>query len=172
MDNLHLETFFFFVPNRLVWSNWKRFMGEQVSPGDSISYSVPQLVSTAGGYAISSIYDYFGLPTAGQVAGANTVSHSSLPLRAYNLLYQEWFRDENLQNGVTVAVDDGPDNLAWYSLLRRGKRHDYFTSCLPWTQKGSTAVTLPLGTSAVVKTSATETFTGGAVCVDDSRCGR
>lgn len=63
MDNLHLDTFFFFVPNRLVWLNWQKFMGEQINPGDSISYVIPQQVSPASGYAVNSLQDYFGLPT-------------------------------------------------------------------------------------------------------------
>ena len=150
MDNLHLDSFFFFVPNRLVWSNWQKFMGQQDNPGDSISYVIPQQVSPAGGYAVGSLQDYFGLPTVGQVGGGNTVSHSALPLRAYNLIYNEWFRDENLQNSSVVDKGDGPDTVSNYTLLRRGKRHDYFTGCLPWPQKGGTSVTLPLGTSAPV----------------------
>lgn len=90
------------------------------------------------------------MPTVGQVGGANTVTHSALFLRAYNLIWNQWFRDENLQNSVVVDKGDGPDNVANYVLLRRGKRHDYFTSCLPWPQKGS-AVQMPLGTSAPIK---------------------
>ena len=159
MDNLHLDSFFFFVPNRLVWTNWVKFMGEQDNPADSISYTIPQQVSPAGGYAIGSLQDYLGLPTVGQVGALNTVSHSALPARAYNLIYNQWFRDENLQNSRVVDKGDGPDTTPStnYAILRRGKRHDYFTGSLPWPQKGGTAVTLPLGTSAPIKY---DTFSG------------
>lgn len=152
LDNLHLDSFFFFVPNRLVWTNWVKFMGEQDNPADSISYTVPQQVSPVGGYAVGSLQDYLGLPTVGQVGGGNTVSHNALPVRAYNLIFNQWFRDENLQNSSVVDKGDGPDATPSvnYTLLRRGKRHDYFTGSLPWPQKGGTAVTLSLGTSAPV----------------------
>ena len=156
MDNLHLDSFFFFVPNRLVWTNWVKFMGQQDNPADSISYSIPQQVSPAGGYAVGSLQDYFGLPTVGQVGVGLTVSHSALPTRAYNLIYNQWFRDQNLQNSVTVNTGDGPDATpsTSYTLLRRGKRHDYFTSSLPWPQKGGTAVTIPLGGTAPIYSAA------------------
>ena len=149
MDNLWCETFYFFVPNRLVWNNWQKFMGEQANPGDSTSYVIPTRTSPAGGYTPLSVYDYMGLPTTGQIAGGNTVTHSALFLRAYHLIWNEWFRDENLQNSAPVAKNDGPDNGINYLLRKRGKRHDYFTSCLPWPQKGQ-SVMLPLGTTAPV----------------------
>ncbi len=149
MDNSYLDTFFFFVPNRLIWSNWQKFMGQQTNPNDSISYLVPQQVSPSGGYPVGSLQDYMGLPTVGQVIAGKTVSHCAFWPRAYNLIWNEWFRDENLQNSVTVDIGDGPDNVANYTLLRRGKRKDYFTSALPWAQKG-TAVSIPLGTTAPI----------------------
>nr|WAE43549.1 MAG: major capsid protein [Microviridae sp.] len=151
MDNLYLESFFFFVPNRLVWQHWVNMMGQQANPADSISYTIPQITSPVGGWLANSLEDYFGLPTAGQVTAGQTVTHSSLYHRAYNLIWNEWFRDENLQNSLVIETDDGPDTPANYSLQRRGKRKDYFTGCLPWPQKGATPVTLPLGTRAPVR---------------------
>ena len=157
MDNLHFCSFFFAVPMRLIWDNWEKFNGAQDNPADSTDFTVPQMVSPGGGYGEQTLSDYFGIPT--KIAG---VTHSSLWHRAYNLIWNEWFRDQNLQDSVTVDTDDGPDTPGDYVLLRRGKRHDYFTSALPWPQKGP-AVALPIGTQADVTLDATTTGTPGKI---------
>ena len=155
MDNLYLETFFFFVPNRLVWKHWEQFMGQQDNPGDSTDYLIPQSVAGDSGFAIGSVADYFGIPT-----GVKGISVSSLPFRAYQLIYNEWFRDENLQERVGAWAPAAPhkddpvgdwndSNSTGLTLLRRNKYHDYFTSALPWPQKGD-AVDVNFGVGGAV----------------------
>nr|QJB20005.1 MAG: major capsid protein [Microvirus sp.] len=146
MDNMYLESFFFAVPYRLVWDNWEKFNGYQVDPGDSTDFTVPQLAAPAvTGVTEGSLADYMGIPV-----GVPLLEFNSLHMRAYNLIWNEWFRDENMQDSVSVDLDDGPDTYADYVLLRRGKRYDYFTSCLPFPQKGPD-VELPLGSMAPIK---------------------
>lgn len=158
MDNLWLDTFFFAVPYRLVWENWEKFNGSQDKPGDSTSFTIPQATVPTAGYITGRLQDYFGLPVL-VAAGSPAWSHSALPTRAYYKIFNEWFRDENLVDqwnglgaqGTNIDIGDGPDvmPIGGTTALRRGKRHDYFTSCLPWPQKG-TAIDLPLGTEAPV----------------------
>lgn len=149
-DNQRVDTFFFFVPNRLVWDNWARFMGEQDNPGASIDYLVPQINSPVGGFPLNSIYDQFGIPVGAPVATDQTFSISALPLRAYNLIWHQWFRDQNLQGAPFLGRNDGPDSYDNYIIRQRAKAHDYFTSALPWPQR-HVAPTVPLGGLAPIQ---------------------
>ena len=144
MDNVYLDSYYFFVPNRLVWNHWKEFNGENTESAwiPTTEYSVPQITAPSAGWSVGTLADYFGLPT-----GVGGLSVSALPFRAYALVMNEWFRDQNLQDPLVVPVDDatvaGVNTGNFVTDCAKGglpyiaaKYHDYFTSCLPSPQKG------------------------------------
>lgn len=169
MDNIYLDWFFFFVPNRLVWEHWQNFCFEQEDPDDSTDYVIPTVAVTgnSNNAYVGSLWDYFGLPvnTSGNLSGI-----SALPFRGVYLIYNEWFRDENLQKSVKIQKGDTNEVLnsaraaeqpSWVftsgtsivpglACPPRGKRHDYFTSALPWTQKGPGVSIGLAGTAKIV----------------------
>lgn len=164
MDNAYMDTFFFFVPYRLLWKHWKEFNGENPLAGyQSTEYEVPQMTATNA--QVQTLWDYFGFPTDVK----NKLSVSAFPFRAYWKIYNDWFRDENLQNAVSIQTGaplssssseddayggDATQDATTVQCFYRGKRHDYFTSALPWPQKGP-GVELPLGVSGDVSGSVT-----------------
>lgn len=174
MDNIYLDWFFFFVPNRLVWEHWQNFCFEQEDPDDSTDYVIPTVAATgnSGNAYVGSLWDYFGLPvnTSGNLSGI-----SALPFRGVYLIWNEWFRDENLQKSVKIQKGDTNEVLnsarsseqpSWVftsgtsivpglACPPRGKRHDYFTSALPWTQKGPGVSVGLAGTASIVDPSPT-----------------
>lgn len=177
MDNIYLDWFFFFVPNRLVWEHWQNFCFEQEDPDDKIDYVIPT-VSASGNSDntyIGSLWDYFGLPVN---TSGNLSDISALPFRGVYLIYNEWFRDENLQKSVKIQKGDtnevldsarasdqpswvfssGTDIFPGLACPPRGKRHDYFTSALPWTQKGPGVSIGLAGTASIVDPSPTSGY--------------
>ena len=162
MDNIYLDTHYFFVPYRLVWDNWQYFCGEGELVGETLGdYEIPTTTITLNPANQDSprIADYFGIPRNLDTSGNTTIS--ALPFRAYTLIWNEWYREENVVAKKAVATDDGPDSWGGIEVYDRMKRHDYFTSCLPWPQKGD-PVNIPLGTTAPVVTNNNEPLVYGA----------
>lgn len=143
LDNMYLDTFYFAVPLRLVWDNFEKMMGAQDDPGDSTDFTVPMFANSSG-VTEGELHDYMGIPP-----DVPDLEFSALYARSYNLIWRDWFRDQNLQDSPLIDRDDNPGSQSLYTLLRRGKRHDYFTSALPFPQKGD-AVSISLGSTAPV----------------------
>lgn len=146
MDNLYLDWQFFFVPNRLVWDHWQEFCGERHSPNDTTEYTVPYVTCPDSGFSRMGLFDHMGIPPAIHYEDGEI---NALPFRAYNLIWNEWYKDQNVQSDMTVNTGDGPDSPTLYGIRYRGKRKDYFTSCLPAPQNGP-AVSIPLTEPSII----------------------
>lgn len=172
MDNMFMDVHYFYVPNRLLWENWQQFMGERVNPDDDPNdYSVPQidLPLSASETRTDALYMYMGLPMHKESSSSNPTSVSALPFRAYRLIWNEWYRDENLQDSVPINRSDDNDNeLHALQTLPRGKRKDYFTGALPWPQKGD-PVHIPI--EEQVSWSADGASTGDGLYWDETQQG-
>lgn len=150
MDNAYLDTHFFFVPYRLVWDNWQKFMGERVQPTDDPNiFTIPQTTIAPANTSLKLVANYMGIPHMSNFVPGQTINVSALPFRAYQLIWNEWYRDENLIPSIVIDTGNGPDDYRALECLYRGKRKDYFTGALPWPQKGD-PVTIPLGATAPV----------------------
>lgn len=142
-DDMEIIVEAFFCPTRILWANFERFMGAQINPGDAVGFVIPQITMPAGGYAPNNLLDHLTLPTVGQIGAGLSVKPNALQARMYNKVWNTWYRDQNLQDSAIDNIDDGEDDETDFPIRRRCKRHDYFTTCLPWPQKFS-APSVPL----------------------------